>query len=344
VNWFLPEFTHAFYGGVHTILRAADYMRRKHGVQSTFVTPSPEPVLRAAIGAAFPELGRESGVVEFTGDAQLPSVPECDAAVATLWTTAYSVLRFEKARRKFYFMQDYESAFYPAGSISALVESTYHFGFSAICNTGSLCEIYRRIGGHAASFDPSINPEIFHARTRVPRDTSTLFCYARPTHARNCFELLSEALRKLKKRMGDRVRIVTAGAEWSPRQYGLEGVVHNLGLLGYRSTGALYRSCTAGVALMMTRHPSYLPFELMACGALVVTNRNPANEWLLKDRENCLLAEPGPSALADVLEEGLQNHDLRDQLVENASRMIAEKYSEWDSQMEKIYRFFVETC
>ena len=67
---------------------------------------------------------------------------------------------------------------------------------------------------------------------------------------------------------------MTAGAEWSPRQFGLEGIVHNLGLLPYAATGALYRSCTAGVALMMTCHPSYLPFELMACGALVVTNSN----------------------------------------------------------------------
>jgi cellulose synthase/poly-beta-1,6-N-acetylglucosamine synthase-like glycosyltransferase/glycosyltransferase involved in cell wall biosynthesis len=338
INWFLPEFTHAFYGGVHTILRAADYMRREHGVRSAFITPSPEPVLRAAIGSAFPDLARDSDMFEFTSDAQLASLPACDAAIATLWTTAYSVLRFEKARRKFYFMQDYESAFYPAGSISALVESTYHFGFSALCNTGSLRDIYKSIGGTAASFDPSINPSIFHAKTRTPRETATLFCYARPTHPRNCFELLSEALRRLKRRMGDSVRIVTAGADWSPRQYGLDGVVHNLGLLGYHSTGALYRTCTAGVALMMTRHPSYLPFELMACGALVVTNRNPANQWLLKDRENCLLAEPGPSALADALEEGLRDHDLRERLVANASRIIAEQYSDWDAQMEKIYR------
>jgi len=347
VQWFLPEFTHAFFGGVHTILRAADTMRREHGVRSTFVTSSPERVLRGTIGSAFPELAAQAGVVEFTRFDQIPELPKCDAAIATLWTTAYSVLRHEKARRKFYFMQDYESAFYPAGSISALVESTYHFGFSAICNTSSLRDIYRASGGRAESFDPSIDPAIFHGKGRWERprgEPATLFCYARPTHARNCFELLSEALRKLKSRMGDRVRIVTAGAEWAPRQYGLDGVVHNLGLLGYHSTGALYRSCTAGVALMMTRHPSYLPFELMACGALVVTNRNPANAWLLKDRENCLLAEPGPTALADALEEGLRDHDLRERIVGEAARLIGERYSDWDGQMEKIWRFLRESC
>src|SRR5262249_37170359 len=145
-------------------------------------------------------------------------------------------------------------------------------------------------------------------------------------------------------RMGNGVRIVTAGAEWLPRQYGLEGVVHNLGLLPYAATGALYRACTAGVSLMMTCHPSYLPFELMASGALVVTNVNSYNSWLLKDRENCLLAESSPTALADALEEGLQNHKLREQLVSNGARLIQTQYSDWNAQMEKIHRYMAENC
>jgi len=226
-----------------------------------------------------------------------------------------------------------------------MVEATYHFGFSAICNTVSLRDIYTRAGGQADYFDPCIDPVIFNTKTRTPLgrgEPMTLFCYARPSHVRNSFELLSQALQIVKKRLGDKVRIVTAGAEWSPRHFGLDGVVHNLGLLPYSATGALYRSCTAGVALMMTCHPSYLPFELMASGALVITNSNPYNTWLLKDRENCLLAESSPTALADALEEGLSNQPLREQLVDNATRLIQKQYTDWDSQMEKIYRYLVQ--
>ena len=170
-----------------------------------------------------------------------------------------------------------------------------------------------------------------------------LFCYARPTHVRNSFELLSEALRIVKKRLGKDVRIVTAGAEWLPAHFGLEGVVHNLGLLPYAATGALYRACTAGVALMMTCHPSYLPFELMASGALVIANSNPYNSWLLKNRENCLLAESSPTALADVLEEGLTDPVLREKLVTNALRTTQENYTNWDAQLEKIYRVMCDS-
>ena len=344
IAWFLPEFTHPFYGGIHTILRAADYFQRAHQVHSTFLTPCPEVVIRSIIRAAFPALADLCGLVEFTSYSQLPSLPPSDAAIATLWTTAYSVLQLQNARSKFYFMQDYESRFYPAGSISGMVEATYHFGFSAICNTVSLRDIYTRAGGQAEYFDPCVDPTIFHAKTRKPQprgEPFTLFCYARPTHVRNSFELLSQALRILKKRLGNHVRIVTAGAEWSPRQFGMEGIIHNLGLLPYSATGALYRSCTAGVALMMTCHPSYLPFELMASGALVIANSNPYNSWLLKDRENCLLAENSPTALAGALEEGLSNQALRETLVANAASMIQERYTDWDAQMEKIYQYMV---
>jgi glycosyltransferase involved in cell wall biosynthesis len=296
------------------------------------------------ITAAFPGLGK-SDVRVMNSDAQIDDLPDSDAAIATLWTTAYSLLKFRHTRRKFYFIQDYEPLFYPAGSTSALVEATYDFGFTGICNTISLKEIYEGQGGKAEYFDPSIDSSIFYRSSREGgnRKPYLVFCYARPGHPRNCFELLMEALKRLKQRLGEDVSIVTAGAEWSPAAYGVEGVVRNLGLLGYRETGALYRACDAGVVAMKTRHPSYLPLELMACGAAVVTNRNPYTGWLLRDGENCILAETSPSALAESLEEVLRDTALRARLAE-ASAEVVGRYSDWPAQAEKIYQFMVAEC
>ncbi|MFX4516600.1 hypothetical protein ABTA91_19105, partial [Acinetobacter baumannii] len=65
---------------------------------------------------------------------------------------------------KYYFIQDYEPLFYPAGTISALVEATYRFGYRAITNTDQLAAIYRRdFGGEAISFMPAIEPSVFQA-------------------------------------------------------------------------------------------------------------------------------------------------------------------------------------
>jgi hypothetical protein len=343
LTWFLPEFSHGFYGGIHTILRFAEHFQRKHQVSSHFVFlgNTPESLMRSRIANVFPQLGQECGVSRLAGYAQLDSIPESDASIATLWTTAFAALRFRKTRRKFYFIQDYESMFYPAGSINGLVEATYRFGFQGICNTRGLLDTYASLGGQAESFDPCIDPSIFFPPS-LPKASkpAMVFCYARPGHPRNCFELLAAALTKVKRALGDDIRIVAAGAEWEPSTYGLDGVVQNLGLIGYSATGALYRACDAGVVMMMTRHPSYLPMELMACGALVVTNFNPHTTWLLRDRENCLLTETSASAVAETLLEGLSDHPLRSR-ISIAAQETVQHYKDWDSEADKIYEYML---
>jgi glycosyltransferase involved in cell wall biosynthesis len=253
---------------------------------------------------------------------------------------------FRNTKRKFYFIQDDEAQFYPAGSTSALVEATYQFGYTGICNTPSLLERYVARGGEGAFFVPCIDPAVFHAQGRVEDmgGPFTLFCYGRPHHPRNGFELLAATVRRLKERLGDRIRIVTAGDDWDPHAYGLDGVVHNVGLLNYRSTGALYRACDAGLVLMMTRHPSYLPMELMACGALVVTNENPDTRWLVKDEENCLLAAPTPASVAERVESGLTDEARRRRIVARASEMVASEYSDWEKPIEEMYTYMLSRC
>ena len=345
LTWLIPEFTNPWYGGIATILRFADYFGRAHGVHSNFAVLGQchHSAIRGRIGHAFPELGEKSDVSVLRSVDDIHTLPACDGVMSTLWTTAYAALRFEGARRKFYFVQDYEPFFYPAGSSSALVESTYDFGYYGICNTVGLRDLYVERGGQADYFDPSVNTRVFHADGRKPSQGKpwTVFCYMRPGHSRNGFELISAALHVVKRQLGDDVRILTAGADWDPASYGLEGALHNLGDIGYAASGALYRTCDAGVVMMMTCHPSYLPFELMASGALVVTNRNPHTQWLLRDRENCLLSEGSAGSLAETIVEGLKDGDLRRRITRTASELIAARYSDWDAQAEKVYQCLI---
>ena len=227
------------------------------------------------------------------------SIPAADHSFATLWTTAYVLQKVRNTGLKFYFIQDWEPLFYPAGSTSAQAELTYNFGFYGITNTRTLRRLYEEEhGGTAAHFAPQVDPNVFNGHPLRPAGGPLrLFFYGRPGHARNGFELAAAALKDLKSRVGDRVQILCAGAPWNTRDYGLDGVIESLGLLDYRATGDLYRSCHMGFVMMMTRHPSYLPFEFMACGGLLVSNDNRANHWLLRDGENCLLAPAsGPAA------------------------------------------------
>jgi hypothetical protein len=56
-----------------------------------------------------------------------------DATVASSWETAHVLAtRGTAAQHRFYFVQDFEPYFYPRGSLYALAEDTYRFGFRHI--------------------------------------------------------------------------------------------------------------------------------------------------------------------------------------------------------------------
>jgi O-antigen biosynthesis protein len=346
VNWFIPDIDSPFYGGINTAFRMADHLARTQGVVNRFVVMARpnEPFVRSALSAAFP--GLAASPIEFYdgGTDGLDRVTPADAAVATLWVTAYSVAHVAGATRRFYLIQDFEPMFYPAGSNYALAEESYRLGLYGLCNTQRLLDIYRRdYGGVGTSFMPATDPTVFHARGRAPLDHDgpvTVFLYARPGHWRNCWEIASLALDQLKQRLGSGVRIVTAGSWARPDDLG-RGIEH-LGLLDYRDTGALYRQCDVGIALTLSEHPSYLPLELMACGTPVVAFDNPAGDWILHHEQNSLRCPRTVDGLAGALERIASDGPLRERLGRQALADIAARHGDWDTAFSGIYEYLCD--
>ncbi|MFM7207901.1 MAG: glycosyltransferase [Planctomycetaceae bacterium] len=341
-NWYLPPFDNPYYGGVMTILRCADYLQRVQGLRQRFLVCGgcDAAGLHAKIAAAFP--GLAGSVVTALDSAEaIRLIPASDYSYATLWTTAYVLQKVRNTGLKIYFIQDWEPLFYPAGSTSAQAELTYDFGFYGIANTRTLRRLYEdEHAGTATHFAPQVDPAVFHGHPlRGSGGPIRLFFYGRPGHPRNGFELASAALKDLKSRVGDRVQILCAGAPWDVRDYGLEGVIESLGLLDYRATGDLYRSCHVGFVMMMTRHPSYLPFEFMACGGLLVSNDNRANHWLLRDGENCLLAPPSAPAIADRLAWAVDHYDELLPVRRSGWETIRRSHSNWDHAFADVWSF-----
>jgi len=343
-SWFIPEFNNPYYGGIFTILRFANYLQSK-GITNQFLLTggSNENFIQSKISEAFPALSKSPVIAVFPDD-DWKRAPATDATISTLWTTAYYALRFNKTKRKFYFIQDYEPLFYPAGSIYGQVEATYRFGYFGLVNTPSLNEIYQtQYDGIAEYFVPNVDINLFYPDEKKHGNSTkshfTVFFYGRPGHPRNAFELGAAALKILKQKMGTQLTIVSAGADWNPASYGLEKVVVNLGLLTLSETAALYRTCDVGLGMMFTKHPSYLPFEFMASGCMVVSNKNYATKWLLQDGYNCMLTDTTPHCIAETLEKALLDTNKREQIVKNARQMILTQFADWDTQMEKIWEF-----
>lgn len=339
IRWYLPFFHHVYYGGVHTLLRFADQFARRHGVHNQFhcydVGPQAVTGMAGKVREAFPALASST----FTSAADTRALAPADAAIATLWSSAYPVLHSRNVRAKFYFVQDNEQQFYPAGAASAMVQESYRFGFPGIVNTPGLADVYRSYGNPAVSFVPAVDLERYHPSedARPSRAPVRVFFYGRPKSARNAFGLGLAALTRLKDAFGERVEVICAGENWSPSQFGLTGKVQNLGVLGsLDEVAALYRSCDVGLVFMHTKHPSYQPFEFMASGMATVSNINPATAWLLRDGENCLLTPPLPTPTAERLARLVEDSHLRTRIA--AAGLEEVRRYRWEDQIERVWR------
>jgi O-antigen biosynthesis protein len=327
---------------VLTSLRLANYLHDVDGVKQRFLIcgAGTAKEMLAKIATAFPALAK-SEVIILDSLAAMHKTPSADYAVATLWTTAYAVLKAKNIAFKFYMIQDYEPLFYPAGTTSAQAELTYRFGFYGITNTESLHQLYtRQFATKAVVLTPNIDTAVFYPGEKLSTNqTKRLFYYARPGTPRNNFELAIAALKKVKDQLGDKVEIICAGAAWNPVDFGLENIVNAVGMLPYNETGNLYRSCHVGLSMMMTPHPSYLPFEMMACSTLVVANYNEANRWFLKDQENCLISQPTVSCLSETLLDALLNYENYSALRIAAASTVRTNFGDWSTALKNVAQF-----
>jgi glycosyltransferase involved in cell wall biosynthesis len=340
--WFIPSFDHIYRGGIRTVFMVADHFSRARGSKSVFVVYGPQKAPLAAIrsmaASAFPNL--KSEFIELEDGEHPAALPESDAAFATLWNSAYLLAKYDRCKAKYYFMQDFEPSFYPAGSVYGVIEQTYMLGFHCMANTLGVARKYRRYSEWVDYFTPGVDATLYHP---APRDTHGPFrivFYGRPNNNRNAFNIGIEALRQVKAAYGAKVDIVSAGSAWPEYRYGVRGVVRNAGVLStMKEVAELYRFCDIGLVFMFSDHPSYQPLEFMASGCCTVTNFNPSTTWLLRDRENAFLTGATPASVDRCIIDALKDPEARGRVVEGGLKTT--RGLNWDDAMNRIVDFVV---
>jgi hypothetical protein len=299
-----------------------------------------DPEMRSMVASAFPNNGDMDIVLPpRDGQVVIEELPQTDVAVCSLWSSAYSLARFNATGAKFYMVQDFEPSFYAAGTAYALAEATYRLGFAGLVNTPGLAEVYAGYGNPTQTFVPAVDFVV----SDVPKPSAEghpvqIVLYGRPSTDRNAFELIAVACHKLKARFGDRIRIVSAGEDFQPYAFNLDGVIENIGLLrDLESVRSLYAASDIGVCFMLSKHPSYQPFEYLAARMAPVCNTNAATTWLLRDGENCIITEPFPNCIADAVGRLVEDSDLRLKLAATGHDDVVS--TTWDRELAQIWRF-----
>lgn len=341
INWFIPPFDHVYRGGIYTIMRFAEFFSMHGGVHNRFVLcgSNAEGSVARITGELTEEFpGLHFELCDLRSGGRKEDLASADIGICTLWTTAYPLLRFNRCRGKFYFVQDYEPGFEAAGATYGLIEETYRFGFIGLANTPGVGDMYRAYGNDAHYFLPGVDHELFYPSGKRDARPLRIVFYGRPRNARNGFALGVEALIRIKELYGEGVEILSVGADFREAEFGLDGVLKNLGVLSsIREVAALYRSCDIGVVFMFTKHPSYQPLEFMASGCATVSNVNEANGWLLRTGENSVLAPPTVSGVVEAISKVIDDEDLRRLIVAGGLATTAERT--WDLELELAYRF-----
>ncbi|MBU2753251.1 glycosyltransferase family 4 protein [Acidithiobacillus sp. CV18-2] len=329
--WFVPDWTNVWGGGHYTLFRFANFFAAQNTRNIIYIYNNQRHLssrkLQSELDDALPECKLEVIV-----DPML--LPECTAAIASTWQSAFHVKAFPFAKTKFYFMQDYESLFYPFGTSSLQANSTYSFGFHGITGGTWLKSRYESHGGAAQSYLFAADKNIFYPSRSdniVRPQVRRVFFYGRPSTERRCFELGMAALKKISEYYPD-IEIIIAGLDLSHTPPFKATLMGNLPLI---ETGDLYRSCDIGIAFSAT-NLSYLPVELMASGVPVISNNGPQVEWLLTEKNTCLV-DPAPLAVFDAFKRLYDSYDIRQQLALDGLKTMSE--ISWDNEMSKIYSY-----
>ncbi len=247
------------------------------------------------------ELGRHERVIRDNWPAlraeirdAMSGVDPADAYVASSWETAHVLAsRVTAAGARLYFIQDYEPLFYPRGTLSALAEDSYRFGFVNIALGEMVARNLKRDGLPYVLAPFGCDTSVYSLRDPEQPRAGVVF-YSRPGSDRRGYVLGRLALEQFHRRHPEEpVHLYgDAGDDWP-----IPTVQHNK--LPPHELNELYNTAKAGFAISFT-NISLVAEELLAAGVVpVVTDApdvrsdlpNPYVRW----------ARPTPGALADAL-------------------------------------------
>lgn len=241
-----------------------------------------------------------------------PEIEGYDVTVASSWETAHVLAtRGAAAQHRFYFVQDFEPYFYPRGSLYALAEDTYRFGFRHIAVGHMVQHLIKDETGATSVVAPfGCDTGVYRLENAGPR-TGVVF-FARPDVDRRGFLLAKLALEKFHARHPE--QIITSYGD-RPENWDVPHV--HAGKLSPADLNKLYNQSAAGLALSFT-NVSLVPEEMLAAGMTPVVNDSPLARMGLSN-SHVSWANPTPGGLAAALCSAVEEPQSADRLAKIAA-------------------------
>jgi len=242
------------------------------------------------------------------------SLDGLDACVASSWETAH-VLAARMPRRggpsPHYFIQDFEPYFHPRGSLYALAEDSYRFGFNLMALGPMVAEVLKREVGVRSKILPFGSDVGTYRLTNTTGRSGVVF-FAKPEAERRGYDMGRLALQQF-HRMHPRQEIHVYGA----RVTGWGVPVQQHGRVSPRELNELYNRTISGLALSFT-NITLVAAEMLAAGNVPVLNDDQSSRSVLTNPE-AVWAAANPAILAKSLSDVVTAEDTAERSARAAS-------------------------
>lgn len=237
-----------------------------------------------------------------------------DLFITTSWWTTAATLPSVPNCNVIYLLQEDERMFYPFGDDRLRCETILrNRDIRFLINTKLLFDYlvhdgFDNIATRGMYFEPAFPAQVFHPRAKDRSGKRKFFFYARPNNLRNLFYLGIEVIEQAIAQqvldlehweiflVGKDIPAVTFNGGYAPIK------CENFSWFEYAQ---LVGTVDLGLSLMYTPHPSYPPLDLVASGAVVVTNRFANKRDLSSYSANLICADLDQDALVDALRQAV---------------------------------------
>ena len=199
-------------------------------------------------------------------------------------------------------------------------------------------------------FEFKPDPDKRETRKELGLDTENLIvaCGSRLEYKNGTHDVV-EAANYLKERIDDfKIVVIGDGPDRSRlekmiKKFNLEDKVYLLGYILHPELPKYMAAADMFVRPSLAEGFGIIFIEAMAAGAAVVGTPVGGIVDFLRHNETGLVCEPGnPRDIAEKIELLIKDKQLRNKLVENGQKLVAEVYN-WDKISEKIQRIYKET-
>ena len=256
----------------------------------------------------------------------IENFPKSDIVVATHWSTApwvSEIIMTGKAKKGVYFLQDYESWFFPKTDVEsrAKVIDTYAMIENKIVKSSWLQNMLKEDGFKTKKIGLGMDLALFYPRDVNRSDNVTILAMARPGTPRRGFRTLIDALSIIKNKH-KKTEIILFGEDLSdqtiPFDFVGKGVISNQNKLA-----ELYSCADIFIDSSDFQGFGRTALEAMACKtACVLTNVGGVTEYA-KDQYNCLLVPPKqPEKIAKAVSNLLNDNKLKLKIIDGAYETV----------------------